>query len=218
MESQALVPVRDKRLKVVSEGSGTLEALERFVAKLPEPRERERRTQSLALIRDYNFALFPEREAANENLEAALDSLELGLPRQARHHLAMAEDRVFFDYSNKAIVITGRFGFRLSPLAKLGAEPGSSFQIQGPEHAWLFKRADEFERAIPASVLKNAKALKALGIGWHQLYVAEPFVPKTPEPSIEPLPRIFPSYSPGPRKDPILAISVGRWLLEVGRW
>lgn len=182
-------------------------AIQVYSAYLPDPARRERMRQSLAQMPRYRWSLSNERDAALDELDAAKAAHELGLKKQARLHLVQAEDKFLFDVSNKAVVLARRAGFGLKPLAKLSKEPARQFEIRGArlrgqDVRWRFSGIEEYERAVPANILRNAKALHDAGFGWHDCFVGEPFVVVTR--CIDP--------------DPILALAVGRWLLEAGRW
>ena len=200
----SLQPYKEKRLKALERENGAEEAIERLVRSLTAVAEKPRAKQNLAVMAEYSWALPAERQEADGEMEAAFDALELGMAKQATLYYRKAEDRMFYDYSNKAVAVAERSGLSLKPLAKLNREPAKTFVIQGPNHDWRFTHAEEFERPIPPVLIRLAKGLRDLGIGWNQAYIGEPFV--------QPLIRIAPVL------DPILAVSVGRWLLEVGRW
>lgn len=199
-----LLLYREKRVKALDRKEGAEQAIDRLVRSMPAVAEKPRAKQNLAVMAEYSWLLPLEREEADNELEAAFDALELGMAKQAALYYYRAEDRMFFDYSNKAVVAAERAGLSLRPLAKLRGEPAKTFVIKGPQHDWRFTHAEEFERPIPPAIIRMAKSLRDLGIGWQQAYIGEPFV--------QPLIRI------GPVLDPILAVNVGPWLLEVGRW
>lgn len=195
---------RGKRVKALDRNEGAEQAIERLVRSMPAAQEKLKAKQNLAVMAEYSWLLPFEREEADNDMEAAFDALELGMAKQASLYYRRAEDRMFFDYSNKAVVVAERAGLSLRPLAKLSREPAKTFVIKGPQHDWRFTHAEDFERPIPPAIIRMAKGLRDLGIGWQQAYIGEPFV--------QPLIRV------GPVLDPILAVNVGRWLLEVGRW
>ena len=182
-------------------------AIQVYSACLPDPVRRERMKQSLAQLPHYCWALAKERDDAMEALEAAKDAHELGFRNQVKHHLMRAEDKFLFDASNKAVVLARRAGFDLKPLAKLSREPGRQFEIRGipvrgQDVRWRFTGVEDFDHPVPARILKDARALRGVGFEWHNSYIGEPFVVQVR--------RIA--------SDPILAVALGRWLLEVGRW
>jgi|GEM_PF-3492714 len=200
----SLQPYSEKRIKALDRKEGAEQAIERLVRSMPAIVEKPRAKQNIAVMTEYSWLLPLERKEADDEMEAAFDALELGLNKQAAIYYRKAEDRMFYDYANKAIIVAERAGLSFKPVAKLSREPAKTFIIKGPHHDWRFTHAEEFERPIPPALIRMAKGLRDLGIGWQQAYIGEPFV--------QPLIRI------GPILDPILAVSVGRWLLEVGRW
>lgn len=185
-------------------------AIQVYSAYLPDPVRRERMKQSLAQLPRYRWSLANERNAALDELEAAKAAHELGLKKQARLHLEQAEDKFLFDASNKAVAVAKRAGLDLRPLAKLGKEPAGKFEIRGArmrgqDVRWRFSGIEEFERAVPARILRDAKALRDAGFAWQDCFVGEPYV-------------VVRIVAPAALTDPVLAVAVGRWLLEVGRW
>ena len=182
-------------------------AIQIYSACLPDPVRRERMKQSLTQMPHYRWALARERDDAMEALEAAKDAHELGFRNQVKHHLMRAEDKFLFDESNKAVVLARRAGFDLKPLAKLSREPGRQFEIRGvpvrgQDVRWRFTGVEDYDHAVPARILKDARALRDVGFDWHNSYIGEPFVVQVQRFAL----------------DPILAVALGRWLLEVGRW
>lgn len=183
-----------------------------YSAYFPDPVKRERMRQNLGMMPYNAWALANERDAAMDELEAAKAAHELGLKKQVRLHLERAEDKFLFDASNKAVVLARRAGLGLKPLAKLSAEPGRRFEIrgarlQGQDVRWRFASIEEYERTVPAKILRDAKALRDAGFDWNDAYVGEPYVVEIRRVEL-----------PQKASDPILAVAVGRWLLEVGRW
>ncbi len=188
--------------------NGNEEAIQAFSSCVLEPARRERLARSLKEMTEYRWLIKKEREGVREALEGARAAHELGFRNQVKHHILEVEDRFFFDLTNKAIVVANRAGLSLRPLAKLSKEPGSRFEIRGVplrglNVRWRFQSVEEYDRPIPARILKMARALLDAGFTWHGSFVGEPQVIQAPR-TINP--------------DPILAVSVGRWLLEVGRW
>lgn len=182
-------------------------AVQVYSAYLPDPVKRERMKETLAYLPRYRWMFAAERDGAIEEFEGAKAAHELGLKKQVRLHLERAEDKFFFDATNKAVAVARRAGFGLRPLAKLSKEPAKKFEIRGArlhgqDVRWRFSGIEEYESAVPARILRDAKKLRASGFEWEDCFVGEPFVVATQR------------FDP----DPILAIAIGRWLLEVGRW
>ncbi|MEE9389647.1 MAG: hypothetical protein V3U91_00230 [Candidatus Aminicenantaceae bacterium] len=173
----------------------------------PDVQVQNRVKKNLRIIADYDWVLPVEREKAKEEIEAMLCALDLGHPGQASLQFRQVEDRMFFDYSNKGIRIVNSSGLQLKPLAKLSREPSANFIIRGPKHSWRFIPLDSYDKPVPAKVLKMAHEIQSLGFRWNESYIGEPHVPPAP------------TYTPAYRDiDPIFAVSIGRWILEVARW
>jgi hypothetical protein len=193
------------KLKGIENAGSVSEGIERVAKLFPEPQVQARISQNLRVMADYEWELPREREKALEHVETMFCSLDIGHPRQACLHYLEAEDRMFFDYSNKAIRLAKSAGLKLKPLAKLNQMPAKSFEIRGPRHSWRFRPLDSYDRTVPTKVLMLAKAIQDLGLKWHMSFVGEP--------------HFLQMYAYArPYKDPILAISIGRWILEVARW
>jgi hypothetical protein len=182
-----------------------MEALNGMARFFPEKDGGERAGRTLSAMKTYEWERPDEREKAMEHVKAMFYALRLGQGRQAWLQFQEAEDRMLFDYSNKAIKIAAGAGIKLKSLAKLEKPPGAAFRIRGPHHDWQFQELDGFGGLVPAGILKKAVVLKNLGLEWHHDYIGEP----RPRPEIV----VRSVY-----RDPILAISLGRWILEVGRW
>lgn len=156
---------------------------------------------NLNVMSAYQWALPQEKAKALEHVRAMANSVKLGFPRQAQLHYEKAEDCMLFDYSNKAIQIAEKNGLKLKPLAKLSENPGQSFHISGTKHKWEFKLLESYGKLVPPVVLEMASKVRNLGLRWGKAYIGEPYVPAYT--------RI---------RDPILGVSIGRWVLEIARW
>lgn len=170
----------------------------------PDVQVQNRVKKNLRIMADYDWVLPKERKNALKHVGGMYDALELGLWRQAQLQYSGAEDRMFFDYSNKVVRIAKKEGLKMNPLAKLDEAPIEGFKIKGSGIDWEFKPIEEYERMIPADILRKTNLIRKLGLRWHMSFIGEPVPP--------------PRRARVPVKDPILAISIGRWILEVGRW
>lgn len=191
------------------------EGIEKVSRMFPNSAIQERIGQNLRVIHGYEWEFPEEREKALEHVKATFQALDLGYLGQAQQHFRKAEDSLFFDYANQAIRIANNNGLHLKPLAKLNEEPGHSFYVDGPRHKWEFKPLDSYNKLIPPQALNLAKGMQDLGLKWGKNFIGEPYVPPAPSyADYHPA-----AYSPVKAyKDPILAISIGRWVLEVARW
>lgn len=204
-----LLPVFSGKLKGIENAGSLAKGIEIISRNFKVPQVRERVSLTLPFMMGHEWESAEERNVALQHVEGMLAALDLGHEGQALVQFREAEDRLFFDYSNKAIRIAGDAGLNLKPLAKLQNEPGRSFSISGPKHQWSFRPLDGYDGLVPADILRKAHAVQGLGLRWHKSFIGEPHFPPAYEP------RAFARVAV---RDPILAISIGRWVLEVGRW
>lgn len=167
----------------------------------PDQAVHSRVKNNLKIMADYEWELLKERNKALEHVKAMINALELGYCQQAQLHFFQAEDKMLFDYSNKAIRIAKNEGLKMKPLAKLDETPGQSFRIRSSRNNWEFKPIESYDKIVPADILKKANLIQKLGLRWQMCFIGEPHVSSMRQ-----------------IKDPILAISIGRWILEVDRW
>ena len=187
-------------------------AVQAFVSYFPEPARKAALARNIKEMVPHVWQSENAMRGVLEAMEGAKAAHELGFANQVKHQLLKAEDRFLFDVSNKAIVLARKCGCELKPLAKLGKEPGRQFEIRGVpirgrNVRWRFVEIESYESPIPTHVLKNARAIRAIGIEWDRVFVAEPIIE---------IPAVRVSVGVG--NDPILAASRGRWLWEIGRW
>lgn len=170
----------------------------------PSQEGHNRVKRNLAIMREYKWLIPAERAKSLNHIATSIMAGYKGWDKQCRLHYIRGEDGMLFDYSNQAVQLARREGLGLKPLAKLSREPGNKFRIQGPRNRWNFSPLEGFDKLIPGEAIRKAEVLQRLGLQWGKAYVGEPYV--------------APEVSHTEIKDPILAVSIGRWILEIARW
>jgi len=176
--------------------------IERLYQVIP-PAMRERFTNNLAKMFEYEWESKREKEKAMRKVKAMCQSKKLGYYNQVVAQFRDAEDILFHDYSNKIVRVGKKADIPAKLLGAANLDKNNDLHINYKGKRWKFIPVEHHESSLPPESLNNAYKMRELGFSWDRSFIGKPVVP-------EPVP-----YEP---KDPIFAILVGKWLVGLYRW
>jgi len=145
----------------------------------------------------YEWESKKERKRAMERVRAMFQAASLKMEKQAILQYQKAEDRMFYDYSKKITRVGRKMGIPVKHLGEMCIDERSRIAIWYKGRRWIFSPLENYPEALPPNALNHTFALREMGFRWNKAFIGKPVM----------VPR-----------DPIFAISVGRWLLSLCRW
>ena len=133
-----------------------------------------------------------------------LESVIHGDREKAVFHKKEIDDIFHLDACQHACSLARSQGIPAKVFA-VKEEQKPEFKVKGLEFDWLVKDMQTSRHQVPQRFKKMARDIKEAGIEFEQFYIAEPEVKPLPVPRRKP-------------RDPVLLGSIGRWLVEIGRW
>jgi len=193
---EALKQIVLDRMSSPVQGDNVSASIEKASKMFPEEM-RPRFVENMNRMVSHEWRSKKDRRKALESVRAMCQALNLGIKRQAVLQYVQAEDRMFYDYSKQLVKVAKSANIRVKHMGAFAPDERSRINIVYKGKRWVFTPAESYKQALPPEALNNAERLKRMGFTWDGFFVGIPAIVQ---------------------RDPIFAVSVGRWLLRLHRW